>query len=54
MILLDVRFSLQQMANRQESTPLPALPGYVFGERLGAGSYGTVYKARLIPVSVDE
>lgn len=28
------------MAARQESTPIPNLPGYTFGEKLGAGSYG--------------
>ncbi|CAF3656849.1 unnamed protein product [Adineta steineri] len=33
---------------RTESLPTPTLPDYAFGERLGAGSYGTVYKARLI------
>ncbi|CAF1537112.1 unnamed protein product [Adineta steineri] len=38
------------MAGRNESTPLPNLPGYTFGEKLGAGSYGTVYKARLTPI----
>ncbi|CAF0858768.1 unnamed protein product [Adineta ricciae] len=36
------------MTNRQESQPTPNLPDYAFGERLGAGTYGTVYKARLI------
>ncbi|CAF4455101.1 unnamed protein product, partial [Adineta steineri] len=25
--------------------------GYTFGEKLGAGSYGTVYKARLTPIA---
>ncbi|CAF1430160.1 unnamed protein product [Adineta steineri] len=39
------------MAGRNESTPLPNLPGYTFGEKLGAGSYGTVYKARLTPIA---
>ncbi|CAF1052630.1 unnamed protein product [Adineta steineri] len=39
------------MAGRNEPTPLPNLPGYTFGEKLGAGSYGTVYKARLIPIA---
>ncbi len=28
------------MAARLETTPIPNLPGYTFGERLGAGSYG--------------
>ncbi len=28
------------MAARLETTPIPNLPGYSFGERLGAGSYG--------------
>ncbi|UJR36282.1 hypothetical protein I4U23_029012 [Adineta vaga] len=36
------------MTNRQESQPIPNLPDYAFGERIGAGTYGTVYKARLI------
>ncbi|CAF2028174.1 unnamed protein product [Rotaria magnacalcarata] len=39
------------MAARNEVTPLPNLPNYVFGEKLGAGSYGTVYKAKLIATS---
>ncbi len=29
-----------EMATRQETTPIPNLPGYTFGEKLGAGSYG--------------
>lgn len=33
------------MAAKHEVLPTPNLSGYVFGERLGAGSYGTVYKA---------
>jgi len=37
------------MAIRLETgSPLPSLPDYNFGERLGAGRYGTVYKARHI------
>jgi hypothetical protein len=28
------------MAARHEPTPIPNLSGYVFGEKLGAGSYG--------------
>ncbi|CAF1426159.1 unnamed protein product [Adineta ricciae] len=39
------------MAARYESAPTPNPPGYALGEKLGAGSYGTVYKARLIPTS---
>ncbi|CAF1608588.1 unnamed protein product [Rotaria sp. Silwood1] len=39
------------MAARYEATPIPNLPGYALGEKLGAGSFGTVYKARLIPTS---
>ncbi|CAF3347307.1 unnamed protein product [Rotaria sp. Silwood2] len=39
------------MATRQEATPIPNLPGYIFEEKLGAESYGTVYKARLIATS---
>jgi len=29
-----------EMAARLETTPIPNLPGYTFGEKLGAGSYG--------------
>ncbi|CAF0850771.1 unnamed protein product [Rotaria sordida] len=39
------------MATRQEVIPIPNLTGYAFGEKLGAGSYGTVYKARQITTS---
>jgi hypothetical protein len=28
------------MSTRQELLPLPNLPDYAFGEKLGAGSYG--------------
>jgi hypothetical protein len=31
------------MAARYEPTPIPNLPGYAFGEKLGAGSYGRVF-----------
>ncbi|CAF0883428.1 unnamed protein product [Didymodactylos carnosus] len=34
------------MASRVDPIPIPHLKGYVFGEKLGAGSYGTVYKAK--------
>ena len=36
------------MASRYDVTPTPNLAGYVFEEQLGAGSYGTVYKAKSI------
>ncbi|CAF4782427.1 unnamed protein product [Rotaria sp. Silwood1] len=39
---------MYSLTNRYESTAIPSLPDYAFGEKLGAGSYGTVYKARLI------
>ncbi|CAF5122655.1 unnamed protein product, partial [Rotaria magnacalcarata] len=39
---------MYSMTNRNETAPIPSLPDYAFGEKLGAGSYGTVYKARLI------
>ncbi|CAF0950397.1 unnamed protein product [Rotaria sordida] len=39
---------MYSLTNRYESTAIPSLSDYAFGERLGAGSYGTVYKARLI------
>ncbi|CAF3330637.1 unnamed protein product [Rotaria socialis] len=42
------------MAARNEVKPLPNLPNYVFGEKLGAGSYGTVYKAKLITTSQSQ
>ncbi len=28
------------MSTRHESLPIPNLPDYAFGERIGAGSYG--------------
>lgn len=28
------------MAARNEISPVPNLPGYTFGEKLGAGSFG--------------
>jgi hypothetical protein len=28
------------MTTRYESPPIPNLPNYAFGERLGAGTYG--------------
>ncbi len=44
--VLDVRFcilsyiNIYKMSARYESLPIPNLPDYAFGERLGAGSYG--------------
>ena len=31
---------MNSIINRYESTPIPSLPNYAFGERLGGGSYG--------------
>ena len=38
---------LQTVLERRGSArvPLPVLPNYVFTERLGSGTYATVYKA---------
>ncbi|CAF4060622.1 unnamed protein product, partial [Rotaria magnacalcarata] len=40
--------NIYSLTNRCETPAAPSLPDYAFGEKLGAGSYGIVYKARLV------